>query len=77
MSSIVQRRLIGLSVLVTTTVFVCGFAAVAGRKERSRAIQWTNEERSMLRSLSLTSLEPLAPDPSNRYANDARAAVFG
>lgn len=31
----------------------------------------------MLRSLSLTSLEPLAPDPSNRMADDPRAAALG
>ncbi len=31
----------------------------------------------MLRSLSLSSLEPLAADPSNRFADDARAAALG
>src|SRR5919107_1319265 len=31
----------------------------------------------MLRSLSLASLAPLAADPSNRYADDPRAAALG
>ena len=77
MSSIVQRRLIGFAILAATGVVACGFGAVAGRKASTRATKWTKEERSMLRSLSLASLEPLAPDPSNRYADDARAAVLG
>ena len=38
---------------------------------------WTPKERAMLRSLSLQSLEPLAPDPSNRYADDSLAAHLG
>ena len=39
--------------------------------------RWTASERTMLRSLSLTSLEPLAPDPSNRVGDDPRAAALG
>lgn len=42
-----------------------------------RAPRWTAEQRAMLRSLSLSSLEPLAPDRSNRYGDDARAAALG
>jgi cytochrome c peroxidase len=38
---------------------------------------WTAQERALLRSLSLGSLEPLAPDPSNRYADDSLAARLG
>ena len=77
MSSIVHRRLAGLAVLVTTGMFACGFAAFAGRKDSAGAREWTKEQRSMLRSISLASLEPLAPDPSNRYADDPRAAELG
>jgi cytochrome c peroxidase len=43
----------------------------------ARAPRWTPEQRAMLRSLSLTSLEPLAPDRSNRHADDLRAAALG
>ena len=39
--------------------------------------RWTASERTMLRSLSLTSLQPLAPDPSNRVGDDPRAAALG
>jgi cytochrome c peroxidase len=47
-------------------------AALAGRRDR-----WTTEEREMLRSLSLASLGPLPADPSNRVADDPRAAALG
>jgi cytochrome c peroxidase len=39
--------------------------------------EWTPQERDILRSLSLSSLPPLPPDPSNKYADDPRAADFG
>jgi cytochrome c peroxidase len=38
---------------------------------------WSPKERTLLRSLSLRSLAPLAPDPSNRYADDSSAARLG
>jgi cytochrome c peroxidase len=38
---------------------------------------WTDEETELLRGLWLGSLPPLPPDPSNRYADDPRAAEFG
>src|SRR3954451_3860693 len=38
---------------------------------------WTDAERAMLKSLSLASLEPLAPDPSNRFSDDTSAARLG
>jgi cytochrome c peroxidase len=47
-------------------------AALAGRRDG-----WTPKERATLRSLSLGSLGPLPADPSNRYADDARAAALG
>ena len=47
-------------------------AALAGRRDG-----WTAKERDTLRSLSLASLGPLPADPSNRYADDARAAALG
>ncbi len=43
----------------------------------ARAPRWTKQERETLRSLSLSSLEPLRADPSNRYADDPRAAALG
>lgn len=38
---------------------------------------WTEAEVATLRGLWIGSLPPLPPDPSNRYADDARAAAFG
>ena len=39
--------------------------------------QWSKDELTTLRSLSLASLPPLTPDPSNRFADDPRAAALG
>lgn len=38
---------------------------------------WSKEERETLKSLALSSLEPLPTDPSNRFADDTLAARFG
>jgi cytochrome c peroxidase len=77
MSSIVLRRMIGPAILVTASVFACGFAFTAEGRQSSRATGWTKEERAMLHSLSLASLEALPNDPSNRYSDDAHAAALG
>jgi cytochrome c peroxidase len=39
--------------------------------------EWTDEERRVLRSLSLDALPPVPDDPSNRYDTDPRAAALG
>ena len=39
--------------------------------------QWNTSELTTLRNLWIESLPPLADDPSNRFANDPRAAVLG
>ena len=54
------------------TLAATGFAAT-----RSAPRTWTPKEREVLRSLSLASLGPLPNDPSNRVADDARAAALG
>ncbi|UCF88173.1 MAG: cytochrome-c peroxidase, partial [bacterium] len=38
---------------------------------------WTPGERETLRSLSIQSLPPVPPDPSNAYGDDERAAALG
>ena len=48
--------------------------AYAAHRPNSR---WSEEEISELASMSLSSLEPLPADPTNKYADDARAAEFG
>ena len=52
------------------------FTAVAHARLGGTA-RWTPEQRELLRSLSLASLAPLAADPSNKYADDDRAAALG
>jgi cytochrome c peroxidase len=38
---------------------------------------WSRDEIALLRGLSLSSLPSLPPDPTNRYADDARAVTLG
>src|SRR5215204_3129895 len=65
-----SRLLLKLAACVAlATVLV---AALAGRRDR-----WSSEERETLKSLSLSSLGPLPADPSNRFADDPRAAALG
>jgi cytochrome c peroxidase len=53
-------------------------AACAGAFERANAApEWTPAELEILRSLAISSLPALAPDLSNRYGDDPRAADFG
>jgi cytochrome c peroxidase len=66
-----MNRLIG-GLLVSALVF-----AACAQVSSARSARWSEPEREMLRSLSLSSLEPLPADPSNRYADDARAAALG
>ena len=66
--SLIARLLVGAG--------VAGIAAVTVGNVRHRGT-WTTAELATLRSLSLRSLEPLDRDPSNRYANDPRAAALG
>lgn len=39
--------------------------------------RWSDDELAILKNLWIGSLPPLAPDPSNQYADNADAAVFG
>ncbi|HYC01890.1 MAG TPA: cytochrome c peroxidase [Azospirillaceae bacterium] len=41
------------------------------------AESWTGPERALIASLSLDKLGPVPPDPSNRVADDPRAAALG
>lgn len=59
--------------VITTPLLGTSIVTIAS----ARAPRWTQHERETLRSLTLASLEPLQPDPSNRYGDDARAAELG
>ena len=62
------------------TALLIGLAAVAAAAlafalwPRS---PWSRDELAALKSLSLAGLPPLGPDPSNRVADDPRAAALG
>jgi cytochrome c peroxidase len=56
---------------------VLALAAVACGAAGSRAAGWSEEETETIRSLWIGELEPLAPDPSNRYGDDPAAAALG
>jgi cytochrome c peroxidase len=51
--------------------------ACAGGPFGGGSSPWGEEELAVLRSLSLTALKPLSPDPSNRVADDLAAAALG
>jgi cytochrome c peroxidase len=58
-----------VALILASAAAVYGFTAGGGR--------WSEEDRTLLRSLSLTSLGPLPADPSNRHADDSVAARLG
>lgn len=62
--------------VVVGLVIAAAVAALA-LTERLWPSPWTPEERAVLRSLWLGSLAPLGRDPSNRFADDERAARLG
>ena len=59
-----------------TTIALALFSTIASAAASGRA-GWTNAQFDELRSLSLSSLEPPPPDPTNRVADDPRAADLG
>jgi cytochrome c peroxidase len=62
--------MLGLSLLIAT-------ACIRGAVAVEDGTAWTREQVAVIRSLSLARLEPLATDPSNRFADDAKAAALG
>jgi cytochrome c peroxidase len=66
---------------VSFALMSCALASTLGMSVLSaahnRAPRWSKTELGTLRSLTLSSLEPLHADPSNRYGDDARAAALG
>jgi cytochrome c peroxidase len=62
--------IVGLSALLLASIVACG-AALGGGSE------WTADEVEAIRSLWIGELEPLTPDPSNRFADDTAAAALG
>jgi cytochrome c peroxidase len=65
-----RRLLVALAGLAT-------LAAMAGAGLGLFTPEWSAEELKTIRSLSLASLAPLKPDPSNRVSDDPAAAALG
>ena len=49
----------------------------AGNNDPQQIYQWSEEDKKVLRSLSLSSLPPLPSDPSNAYADNPKAIELG
>lgn len=64
---------------IPVVLFVAVISASAGAIGLSKvpAVSWSDEELSVVRSLALDALPPLPADPSNRVADDPRAAELG
>jgi cytochrome c peroxidase len=70
-----MRRKSAILTLLGAMVLILA-AAMPFALANSRA-GWTPEERDVLRSMSLSSLGTVPADPSNRVADDPRAALLG
>jgi len=57
--------------------FIIIFSTVVVIKASASAQEWSGTERDVLRTLWIGSLSPLPNDPSNKVADDARAANLG
>jgi cytochrome c peroxidase len=64
-------------VKIGAAVVVTAAATIWWQNRPVEAPQWSDDEIVVLNSLSLQSLPPLPPDPSNAVADDPRAAAFG
>jgi len=60
-----------------TLLAFTGFVLLATACAAFGAARWNEDELNALRSLWIGSLPPLPADPSNKYADDPRAAAFG
>jgi cytochrome c peroxidase len=59
--------------IAAALLLVVASIAIAGSRDHN----WTVDQIEQMRSLSLTELEPLPPDPTNRVADDPRAVALG
>lgn len=65
----------GVAVLASCLIAGCG--GETGTGPGDDPVPWTDVELALLQELTLDRLPPLAPDPSNRYGDDPRAAALG
>jgi cytochrome c peroxidase len=64
-------------IILANLLIWLGLAALFVSCSSFAQTEWGEEELTQLRSLWIGSLPPLPPDPSNKYADDPRAAAFG
>jgi len=78
MTSTVSRlAIVRLVALAASSVALLAFTLAATATPRTTSATWTADERALLRSLSLSALEKLPADPSNKYADDSAAMLLG
>ena len=63
--------------VVFVRIFGIGTLLLAVENLHANQPSWTPKELRILQSLSLSSLKPIPPDPSNRVADDQKAAELG
>ncbi|GJM13030.1 MAG: methylamine utilization protein [Pseudohongiella sp.] len=66
-----KKLLLPIAAIVIVAMASWNFLSIPG------GTNWSDEELSLIASLSLDSLRPLPPDPSNRAADDPLAAELG
>jgi cytochrome c peroxidase len=76
-STISRIAMIRLGALAGSGVALLGLTLAATTAPRGTSAAWTPDERAVLRSLSLSALEKLPADPSNKYADDSAAMRLG
>ena len=71
-----SSRVIGIAVVVCS-LFVIANIIVPETVLSMDEHTWSDQEKSILRSLWIDSLGPLPTDPSNKYSDNPEAAAFG
>lgn len=64
-------------VILSSVLLGAGLLAAGLHAASAPTAHWTEEERAIIQSLALDALPPLPKDPSNRVADDPRAAELG
>ncbi len=65
------------AITLSSVLLGAGLLAAGLHAASAPAARWTAEERATIRSLALDALPPLLGDPSNKVADDPRAADLG
>src|SRR5690349_12045498 len=66
-----------LSSVVPSLLAATVIVGATGQARQASVSRWSEQDRRMLRALSLASLGAVPSDPSNRYADDTAAAQLG